>query len=265
MDYAALAAIAVSLIGTLIAAGQDGEAAKVRQEMLDQYGPEMLPHLERAEAEQLDGTAFSQIQEDGGLRARQLQTLAQLEDVVANEGTTEADRAANQLAFNDAAGATESASRGIENSMRQRGQSGGPGDYALQLQAQQGATNQAANMARANASDARMRALRAMESGGDLAGDVRGQDYEKLSDVAAAQDTANQFNNVQRTEANMYNLSLPQRQFDNAMLLANARTNAANGVAAGYERGGQAARDTAGGVSQGFISLGTKKKKEGES
>lgn len=265
MEYAAIAAIVASVVGALVGAGQDAQAAKVRQEALDMYGPELLPQLEKAEAEQLDGTAFGQLQEDGSLRSRQLQTLAQLEDVVANEGTTEADRAANELAFNDAAGATESASRGIENSMRQRGQSGGPGDYALQLQAQQGATNQAANMARANASDARMRALRAMESGGDLAGDVRGQDYQRLSDVAQAQDAANQFNNVQRTAANAYNLSLPQQNFDNVMLMNNAKANAANGVAAGYERGGQAARETAGGVSQGFITLGTKKKKGDES
>lgn len=264
MEYAAIAAMIASVVGALIGAGEDAKAQQVRQEALDAYGPELLPHLEKAEAQQIPGTAFGQLQEDGSLRSRQLQTLAGLEDVVANNGTTEADRAANQLAFNDAAGRTESNTRGIQNSMAQRGQAGGVADFALQQQAAQGATNQAANMARANTADARMRALQAMEAGGNLAGQVRGQDYRRLSDVASAQDELNQFNAGQRGAAQAHNLQIPQEQFDNEMLLNNARANASNGVAAGYERGGQAARDTAGGVGQGMITWGTKKKKEGE-
>ncbi len=263
MDFAAIAALVTSVMGALIGAGEDAKAQQVRQEAMDAYGPELLPHLEQAQAQQIDGTAFGQLQEDGTLRSRQLETLAGLENVVENEGMTEADRAANQLAFNDASGRTESVTRGIQNSMAQRGQTGGPADYALQLQAAQGSTNQAANMARANTGDARMRALRALESGGNLAGQVRGQDYRRLSDLAEAQDHSNQFNAGQRGAAQAYNLGLPQQEFDNEMLMNNSRANASNGVAAGYERGGQAARDTAGGLSQGMITWGTKKK-EGE-
>ncbi len=264
MEYAAIAAMFASVIGALIGSGEDAKAQQVRQDALDAYGPELLPHLEKAEAQELEGTAFSQLQEDGSLRSRQLQTLAGLENVVKNEGMTEADRAANQLAFNDASGRTESVTRGIENSMAQRGQTGGPADYALKLQAAQGSTNQAANMARANTGDARMRALRALESGGNLAGEVRGQDYRRLSDLAEAQDHSNQFNAGQRGAAQAYNLGIPQQEFDNEMLMNNARANASNGVAAGYERSGAAARETAAGVGQGFITWGTKKKKDGE-
>ena len=264
MDFAAVAAMIVSVVGALAGAGEDAKAQALRQQMLDQYGPELLPHLERAEAQQINGTAFGQLQEDDSLRSRQLETLAGLENVVDSEGTTEADRAANQLAFDDASARTESATRGVANSMAQRGQSGGPADYALQLQAAQGSTNQAANMARQNAGAARMRALQALEAGGNLAGDVRSQDYRRLSDVASAQDEMNQFNAGQRSAAQAHNLDLPQQEFDNEMLLNNAQANAANGVAAGYERGGQAARETAGGVSQGMITWGTKKKKGDE-
>lgn len=264
MEYAAIAAMVASVVGALIGAGQDAKAQEVRQKALDAYGPELLPHLERAEAQQVQGTAFGQLQEDDSLRSRQLETLAGLENVVAHEGTTEADRAANQLAFDDASARTESAARGVANSMAQRGQSGGPADYALQLQAAQGSTNQAANMARQNAGAARMRALQALEAGGTLAGNVRGQDYRRLADVASAQDELNRFNAGQRAAAQAYNLNIPQQEFDNEMLLNNARANASNGVAAGYERGGQAARETAAGVGQGMITWGTRKKKDGE-
>lgn len=264
MEYAAIAAVIASVIGALVGAGQDAEAQRVRQEALDAYGPELLPHLERAEAQTIESTAFGQLQEDDSLRARQIATLAGLENVVESEGMTEADRAAAQLAYDDASGRTESSTRGIQNTMLERGQGGGPADFALQLQAAQGATNQAANMSRANTADARMRALRALEAGGELAGNVRGQDYRRLSDVAEAQDELNRFNAGQAAAAQAYNLGLPQQQFDNQMFMNNARANASNGVAAGYERGGQSARETGAGVGQGLITWGTQKKKDGE-
>lgn len=264
MEYAAIAAMIASVVGALIGSGQDAKAQEVRQKALDQYGPELLPHLERAEAQQIPGTAFGAMQEDDSLRGRQVQTLQSLQNEYDTGGMTAADKGANQLAFNDAAARTESNSRGIENSMAQRGQAGGVANMALEQQAAQGATNQAANMARGNASDARMRALQALEAGGNLAGNVRTQDYRRLSDVAGAQDTLNQFNAGQRAATQAHNLQIPQENFDNAMLENNARANASNGVAAGYERGGQAARETAGGVGQGMITWGTKKKKEGD-
>lgn len=266
MDFAAIAGIFASVFGALLGAGKDAQAQALREKMVAQYGPEILPHLDRAVAEQQGSTEFGKIHEDDSLISRQRQTLMGLQNEYDTGGNTAADRAANQLALGDATAANESNQRGIENSMATRGMAGGPGDFALKQQSAQGATNMGARMAQQNSGDARMRALQALEAGGKMAGDVRTQDYRRLSDIAGAQDAINNYNTGARGAANSYNRQLPQQQFDNAMLLNNARANAANGVAAGYERGGQADRATGAGVGQGLITWGTqnpKKKSDG--
>ena len=262
MDYAAIAAIAASIIGSLIDAGQQEKAQALRQQVLDSFGPEMAPHLERASANVVNGTAFGGLREDDALRSKQLETLARLENVSDSEGRTEADIAANQLAQDTAAGARMSDFASLQQSMASRGLAGSPIDLALKGQASQGAATIAGRMGRENASDARMRALRAMEGVGALAGSVRSDDYRKLSDTARAQDGMNQFNEGQRWAAQQHNLNIPQQEFDNRMMLNSARANVSNGLAAGYERGGAAARQTAGGIGQGFITWGTQKEKE---
>jgi len=263
MDYAAIAAIAAGVIGSLIDAGERDKAQALRQQVLDSFGPELVPHLERAEADVVEGgSAFGQLREDDGMRSKQLETIARLENVVDTEGRTQADVAANQLAQDSAAGARMSDFASIQQSMAARGLAGSPIDFALKGQASQGAAAIAGQMGRQNAGDARMRALRAMEGVGSLAGNVREDDYRKLSDAARAQDSMNQFNEGQRWAAQSHNLNLAQQNFDNQMMVNSARGNVANGISAGYERGGAAARQTAGGVGQGLITWGTQKDKE---
>jgi len=262
MEYAALAALAVSLIGELFASGKDAEAQKLREDLLAEYGPGLLPHLEKAEAQTLGRTAYSGIEEDQSLRGAQMDTLRELEDIYSNEGMTTADRAAMELANDQVSARASSDYQNLAQNMAARGMGNSGLSAALASGVSQGAAHSLGNMARQNQVDARGRALRALESRAGLAGNVRDADYRRLADAAEAQDRIAVFDAGQRSEADAYNRRLPQEQFDNSMLLLNSRANAANGVAAGYERSGQQTRQSAGGAGQSLITWGTQKKKE---
>lgn len=266
MEYAAIIAAAASLIGSLFGAGKDAEAAAIREQMLAQYGPEILPQLDQAVAEQNGGATLGNLTEDDSLRRKQLDALSELENVYRSEGMTSADRAAMDLAGDNVAAQAGARSAEYGQAMRQRGLQNSGLAAALNVQGQQTAANTLGGMSRANAVDARTRALRALESGAGLAGNIRSDDFRRQQALAEAQDRINLFNTGLRSDANNYNLGLSQQNFDNTMLLNQARTGAANGVATGYERGADADRQTGAGVGNAALSYGMwgedKKKKD---
>lgn len=256
MGYAAIAAAAVGLITSLISAGQEAEAQKLRKQILDQYGPEMLPHLERAEAVQMHGSALEQMPEDDSLRRQQLDVMSELENMYSSGGNTEADKASMELANDAVAGRAGADAAQAQHAMSQRGvQNSGLG-YALNVQGQQNAANTMGTMARQNQVSARDRALRALESSADLAGNIRGDDFRHSETLGSAEDRIAMFNAAQQSDANAYNRGINQQEFDNEMLLNQARAGAANGVATGYERAGQAARETGAGLGNAALTYG---------
>lgn len=256
MEYAAIIAAGVSLISSLMGAGKDAQAQAVRQQMMDQYGPEILPKLDAAIAEQNGGASLGTMQEDDSLRRRQLDALSELENVYRSGGNTAADRAAMELAADNVGAQTGARASEYQQAMAQRGMQNSGLAAALQVQGQQTAANALGGMSRANAVDARSRALRALEAGAGLAGNIRSDDFRRQSALAEAQDRINLFNTGQRSDANAYNRGIPQQNFDNQMLLNNARSDAANGVATGYERGAQGDRETGAGAANSILSYG---------
>lgn len=267
MEYAAIISAVVGVLSSLFGAGKDGEAQALREKIAQQFGPDILPHLDKAVAEQLGSTAFEGVREDPSLRAAQLRALGQLEDVYANEGMTSADTAALNRAQDVAAGQAGSQYASLSQSLAARGMSPGGGlGVALASQVGQDATNSSARLAGDAQIAARQRALQALESGANLAGNVRSADYRLSSDKARAQDSINAFNTSARERANYFNLDAPQRNFDNIMAQRTAQANAANGVAAGYERGAQNIRSDGAAWGNSILTLGnydTEKKKGG--
>lgn len=264
MEYAAIAAAITSFITMLVGAGKDAEAQALRQKMLDQYGPELLPHLERAEAQQMGPSALASMPEDDTLRRSQMNALSELENIYASEGMTDADKAALELANNTVAARANADAAQASQAMAQRGVRNSGLGYALNIQGQQNAANTLGNMARQSQVDARSRALRALEAGAGLAGNIRGDDFRRASELSGAQDRIAMFNATQRADAQRYNLGLSQQDFDNKMLLANARTGVAGGVAAGYERAGQSARETGAGAANAMLTYGMWGDKKGK-
>jgi hypothetical protein len=113
-----------------------------------------------------------------------------------------------------------------------RGVAGSGLELAQSMLAQQQASNRAAQQGLDVASMAQQRALQAILQGGQLGGQIRGQDFEEQARVAAAKDAIAQFNaqnqqqvnlanSAARQQANMFNLGLKQD-------VANANTNIRN-------------------------------------
>lgn len=263
MEMGAIIAAAAAIIGGLLNKGKDDEAQALRVSIAEQYGSEILPKLDSAVADHQGSTSLYGIQTDPSTRTAQMDALSKLQNEYETGGQSEGDLAALHEATNNAAGMAASQRAGAAQSAARRGMGNSGLSMALDAQASQDATNATANAGVQSQMAARQRALSALTSGASLAGSIRDTDYSQAAAAATAQDHINQFNAGQDARANYYNLNLPQQSFDNDMLRRNARANAVNGVAAGYERQGAAEAQAAAGVGNAALDYasGTTKKK----
>ena len=252
-----VASTVVSLIGRAMAEGDYEKARNLRQQAINEYGPDIVPALERAEAQEVGPTEFGQAQEDDSLRARQLKAMSELDNVYAQEGNTAADQAAMGLARQQVAGRAGQDYANTAAMMARRGQRGSGLEAALYSQTGQDSANALGGMAMQNQIAARDRALRALESGARLSGDVRGQDYRALSDKARAQDAINQFNAQQRAGAQRQNISSQQWTADFDMTRRNNLNRARGDLASDYTGSAQRTQQTAAGVGQAASNMGS--------
>ncbi len=137
---------------------------------------------------------------------------------------------------------------------RRTGTAGSGANLAMQLQAGQGAANQAGMAGNQLVGDVGNRALGAIGAQGGLASQMRGQQFGEASQRAQAIDAINAYNAQQRNlasnqmaqwmqagrtgnvdlanQARVYNVTqLPQQNFSNQMQLASGRANAINNAA----------------------------------
>jgi hypothetical protein len=166
---------------------------------------EGLPGLEEAKADfQAGESAYGDIAEDPRLRAQQLSALDRMSEV-SRGGLTTGDR----VGLSEAQRSLNENERGqrqaIMQQMAMRGQGGQGADLAAQLSAQQGNANRANQYGGQAAAAAQMRALQAIESSGQMAGSVRGQDWKQNAEKAAAKDRIGMFNAGARSNAYNYN------------------------------------------------------------
>lgn len=264
MEYAAIAASAAAVIGQLVNMGMQAEAQRLRQQIADEFGPDILPQLDRVIAQEVDKTALGDIREDDSLRATQKQAIDALMQTYETGGNTPADMAAMQLANDAVARQSQGAQAGLEQSMAQRGAANSPLAYALRQQAAGDRLSTLGGMARSNAVDARQRALQALVQGAGLSGDVRDADYSRAANAARAQDALNQFNASARERAANANNQNALSLYDANMQRLAAQANALNGVATGYQNIGQQAANMGAGVGQAALSWGAMKKREDE-
>lgn len=211
----------------------DAEANAARAVQMDAHRDWMnidTPELQQADLIEQGPAEISRFTEDPRLRNAQLKALEGLTSEVDNKGMTPEDAAAFNRARQQA-GTMDAGFRGAaEQQMAARGMSSGIGAYASALASGQAATNRGADMGMQADADSRQRYLQALNSLGDMGGQVRGQDFGVASQRAQAQDAINRFNTGQRTQNQAYNLGLPQQGFENSMALAGGRGQSAQGV-----------------------------------
>jgi hypothetical protein len=208
----------------------DVESQRLALERYRQVG-EFIPEFEQAV--QRGETNFQNISEDPRLKEAQLAALASLENIATRGGRT-LDQDAYLAQVMNQVGAQD---RGRRQAIQQQFAERGMGNISgLELAAKLGAASEAADresLAALEASrNAELNALRALEQRGELAGNIRGQDYRVASDLAQARDSVDTFNanmlagsrqrNVERgNAARLTNLQERQRISDQNVGLAN--------------------------------------------
>ena len=246
-----IAGMVASAIGRAMAEGDYKKAQALREQALAQYGEDILPHLEKAEAQEVGATEYGNIREDDSLRAQQLRAIQEMEGVYSSEGMTEADKAAMALAQQQVAQRAGSDYASMQQMGARRGINNSALQSAMYSQAGQDATNTLGTMANQSQIAARDRALRALETGAGMAGQVRGQDYRVSSDKAGAQDAINRFNANMRTDASNENARRQMQEANFNMGRLDRRTGVMSDIAAGHEGSAQRTQQTAAGVGQG--------------
>lgn len=249
----AIIAAVVSLIGSLIGAGQEGKASAIRSQIARQYEGIPLPVIDKLVAQKLPPDAAARYMKATQATQVQSDVLGKTMDVVNEKGETADDRAAYLRMRDEAAGISNAAESGVQRSMASRGLGNSGMAFAMRQQGAQSAAN-AANAAGVNeAADARGRYMKALGMAGEQSAGMRSQDFAALQ----AQDQINMFNARQQSDADRYNSQIPQQNFDNQMTKQTGVANAQNGVASGYERGADAARQTGAGIGNSIITAGT--------
>lgn len=167
---------------------------------LEKYYPEMYQYagnladqIDVEKAIELGPTAMEGVAADPRLKEAQMQTLARLAEV-GEGGLTAGDMAALQQVRRGAASEAQAKQKQIMQDMQQRGQAGSGAELIARLQgAQSGADRQGA-MGLDVAKNAQQRALEAMLQQGQMAGNMRTQDFGEQAKIAQAKDIVNQWN-----------------------------------------------------------------------
>lgn len=258
MAIGAGARILGALIGRALAEGDYQRAEQLQRQALEQYGtidPNALANID-VEAE---STEFDRYAEDPEAREAQLLALRRMGEMATG------DSPEDDAAFARSEQESGRFERGIREAalrrMQERGISGNSGlAVAAQMNAAQMGTQQKANADLQTAAESRRRALAALGQYGQMAGNIRGQNYGMARDRAAAQDAINRFNAGQRFDQ-------AQSTFGNQMDLANARSGRLGDLSNLHMRKGDATQQTAAGagdaIGDGLDAFGSGKKKKG--
>lgn len=253
---AAVAAAAVA-IGAAVAQGEIDKANAIRQKVLEQYGDDIVPELDKAIAQKVGPTALAAIKEDPETRGTQVDVMRRLQEVYQQGGHTQGDEAALQLANQGAQQQSSSDAQSMAQSLAARGQTMNPALAAAMAAKSSGDVVAATARNRYQAqADARGRAFQALNAAGGMAANLRGQDYQQAAALASAQDRINAFNATQDTNADNANNMRKLQQFDASMAQRGARGNAMRDVAQGHSENANNARSAAAGVGNAAMSVG---------
>ena len=177
-----------NLIGEAEAAGDYKKAQQLREEARKRIEDIKDPELKQVIAEQLGPSAMEGIQGDPALRQAQLLALKKLQDVGNSDGMDAESRQALEQARQEAMRQNQADQQAILSGAAARGMRGSGMAMSAQLQAQQGSADRNALGNINAAGDARRRALQALAQSGQMAGDVRTQDFGEEAAKAKAAD-----------------------------------------------------------------------------
>lgn len=229
--------------------------------------PTEYEELNPADLAQLGPSAMDGVSTDPALRAAQQKALKRLQEVGDKGYTIEEEAAMNRIQRQNSQ-ADRGRREAILQNMQARGMADSGATLAAQLQSAQAANENDSQQSQDVAAMAQRRALQAMAQSGQMAGQMRGQEFDEQSRIAAARDAVNQFNTTNSVNAQFKNNSgrnnFTQQQFDNKGQVISARTgnnvNQANNATANWaadQEAKDAARDRL--LSGAIAAYGAKK------
>lgn len=249
---------------------------------------QLTPELEQMV--KMGPSSVGEISLDPGYKSSQLRALDELESIGSNGGMRLADEAALEKTLGQIRSENKGRREAITSNFRDRGVSGSGMELAAQLANAQDADSNSYLSGLDIAGRSQDRALQSIIQGGNLAGSLRGQEYnEKLNAAKAADEiekfnTANQINMGQRNVASkndaakynlsekqrvsdantnllnqeqQYNRGLLQKKFDNEMAKSSGMANARTGAANNYNSAANSTQQMWGGIGQGLGQIGT--------
>lgn len=236
---AAAARILGALIGRAIAEGDYQRAEALQKQALEQYGS-VDPNVLMGVDVQAGGTELDKYVEDPEAKEAQMMALRRMGEM------TTGDDPESTAAYAQSRMESGAHERGIrEAAMRRLAERGVGGNSGLALAAQLNAAQSSITQKNMGdlqtASDSRRRALAALGQYGNMAGNIRGQNYNQAADRAAAQDAINKFNAGQR-------FNQAKSTFGNQMDVADAKADQYGALANRYDAYGDRTQQTYAGV-----------------
>lgn len=171
-------------------------AAAIRARALGKIANSYDPYLaEAARANyQVDGTQLDQFQADAQSDSAQRQAIQELQRIYSQGGLNAQDRGALAMIEQEQNAQTQAARAAIQQQAAMRGGLTQGSTLAAELQAAQGASNQARMAGLQEASIGRARAMEALTNQYQAASQLRGQTSTEQMNKLAARDAVNQFN-----------------------------------------------------------------------
>ena len=186
---------------------------------------------EQAKTFLMEKTAMGDVSTDPRLKAAQMGALSSLQDISSAGGLTTMDKAKIEAVTSRFGQEARGAREAILQRQAEMGRTGSGMELAAQLQNQQDSATRASQEGLDIAALAEQRALDAISQGGELSGQIRGQEFGEKSAIAEAKDAMDKFNlehlrsneeaNVgRRSAADAANLSERQRVADTNVEIA---------------------------------------------
>lgn len=188
MAASTLLPMLISEIGEAEAAGDERKAAELRAQYRAEIEKLQGPQFGDASAQEVGPSAMGGVSTDPALRAAQMSALRRLQEVGDLGGMDPESRAAQAEAQQESMRQEQAQRAAIMSSARARGMGSSGQSLNAALIAQQGSADRSAQMGLQAAADARRRAMAALAQSGQLAGQVRGQEWGEQESKARAAD-----------------------------------------------------------------------------
>lgn len=258
-----------NIIGQLISEGKVKEAEDLLYRAAKDNVPLDPPSLNEYAMQVLGDSEFKKIMGDPSLREAQMHALDKMREIEDAGGLTLEDKAVLNKQLNETARRESGQRQLITEQMNARGTGGSGAELAMQLANAQGAADRNNQAGLDVAGMAQKRYFDAIRARGQMAGDLRGQDFNEASSVAHAQDMRDQFNNSERYRRSMANWEGRNEAGQARYLRAQDRANILTGQAAQAQQqwgqGGHAANQTVQGAYDYYQADQKKKKNAGGS